>query len=126
MTPLTSHLDQQAQTLENFGTKVKRPHGASLRLHLLDTRQTGVANAVAAIRAGVTTFDASLGGAGGCPFAPAATGNVASEDLVYLFDRMGQPTGLDLAELTSAVSWRERRLGAQLPGALLRADGFPA
>ncbi|MFG1744774.1 hydroxymethylglutaryl-CoA lyase [Micromonospora chalcea] len=97
-----------------------------LRLHLHDTRHTGVANAVAAVQAGVTILDASIGGAGGCPFAPAATGNVATEDLVYLFDRMGQPTGLDLEELTSAASWLEHRLGKQLPGALLRAGPFPA
>ncbi|MFG1736489.1 hydroxymethylglutaryl-CoA lyase [Micromonospora chalcea] len=97
-----------------------------LRLHLHDTRHTGVANAVAAVQAGVTTLDASIGGAGGCPFAPAATGNVATEDLVYLFDRMGQPTGLDLEKLTSAASWLEHRLGKQLPGALLRAGPFPA
>lgn len=97
-----------------------------LRLHLHDTRHTGVANAVAAVQAGVTTLDASIGGAGGCPFAPAATGNVATEDLVYLFDRMGQPTGLDLEEITSTASWLERRLGKQLPGALLRAGAFPA
>ncbi|MFJ1540919.1 hydroxymethylglutaryl-CoA lyase [Micromonospora chalcea] len=96
-----------------------------LRLHLHDTRHSGVANAVAAVQAGVTTLDASIGGAGGCPFAPAATGNVATEDLVYLFDRMGQPTGLDLEELTSATSWLEHRLGRRLPGALLRAGGFP-
>ncbi|GHJ54168.1 hydroxymethylglutaryl-CoA lyase [Nonomuraea sp. TT08I-71] len=96
-----------------------------LRLHLHDTRHTGVANAVAAVQAGVTTLDASIGGAGGCPFAPAATGNVATEDLVYLFERMGQPTGLDLEELTSATRWLEHRLGRQLPGALLRAGGFP-
>ena len=96
-----------------------------LRLHLHDTRHTGVANAVAAVQAGVTTLDASIGGAGGCPFAPAATGNVATEDLVYLFERMGHPTGLDLEELTSATRWLEHRLGRQLPGALLRAGGFP-
>ncbi|MFF4888324.1 hydroxymethylglutaryl-CoA lyase [Micromonospora chersina] len=96
-----------------------------LRLHLHDTRHTGVANAVAAAQAGVTTLDASIGGAGGCPFAPAATGNVATEDLVYLFERMGQPTGLDLEELTWATRWLEHRLDRQLPGALLRAGGFP-
>lgn len=104
--------------------EITRPR-TPLRLHLHDTRHSGVANAVAAVQAGVTTLDASIGGAGGCPFAPAATGNVATEDLVYLFDRMGQPTGLDLEELTSATSWLERRLGRRLPGALLRAGGFP-
>lgn len=99
--------------------------GLPLRLHLHDTRHTGVANAVAAVAAGVTTLDASIGGAGGCPFAPAATGNVATEDLVYLFDRMGAETGLDLAALVDASAWLEDRLGRRLPGALQRAGGFP-
>lgn len=96
-----------------------------LRLHLHDTRHTGVANAVAAVESGVATLDASIGGAGGCPFAPNATGNVATEDLVYLFDRMGVRTGLDLESITQSVGWLEERLGKQLPGALLRAGGFP-
>ncbi len=96
-----------------------------LRLHLHDTRHTGVANAVAAVQAGVTTLDASIGGAGGCPFAPDATGNVATEDLVYLFDRMGLSTGLDLAGTTAAAAWLEQRLDRVLPSALLRAGGFP-
>lgn len=96
-----------------------------LRLHLHDTRHTGVANAVAAVAAGVSTLDASIGGAGGCPFAPAATGNVATEDLVYLFGREGRPTGLDLAETIAAAGWLEERLGTRLPSALLRAGGFP-
>jgi hydroxymethylglutaryl-CoA lyase len=96
-----------------------------LRLHLHDTRHTGVANAVAAVEAGVRTLDASIGGTGGCPFAPNATGNVATEDLVYLFDRMGVASGLDLASLTATTAWLEERLGKALPGALLRAGGFP-
>lgn len=96
-----------------------------LRLHLHDTRHTGVANAVAGVAAGVTALDASIGGAGGCPFAPNATGNVATEDLVYLFDRSGTPTGLDLGTVTDAAAWLEDRLGKRLPGALLRAGGFP-
>lgn len=100
--------------------------GVPLRLHLHDTRHTGVANAVAGVAAGVTALDASIGGAGGCPFAPNATGNVATEDLVYLFDRTGTPTGLDLAVVTGAAAWLEERLGKRLPGALLRAGGFPA
>ena len=97
-----------------------------LRLHLHDTRHTGVANAVAAHAAGVRTLDASIGGTGGCPFAPNATGNVATEDLVYLFDRMGVSTGLDLATTTATTAWLEERLGKRLPGAMLRAGGFPA
>lgn len=97
-----------------------------LRLHLHDTRHTGVANAAAAVEAGVAVLDASIGGTGGCPFAPNATGNVATEDLVYLFDRMGVETGLELDRVTEAVDWLEGRLGKPLPGALLRAGGFPA
>jgi hydroxymethylglutaryl-CoA lyase len=97
----------------------------ALRLHLHDTRHTGVANAVAAVESGVTTLDASIGGAGGCPFAPRATGNVATEDLVYLFDRMGVAHGLDLASVTAAAAWLEERLGKPLPGALVRAGSFP-
>ena len=96
-----------------------------LRLHLHDTRHTGVANAVAAVAAGVSTLDASIGGAGGCPFAPAATGNVATEDLVYLFGRSGQPTGLDLTEAIATAGWLEERLGTRLPSALLRSGGVP-
>lgn len=99
--------------------------GIPLRLHLHDTRHTGVANAVAAIDAGVAVLDASIGGTGGCPFAPNATGNVATEDLVYLFDRMHIRTGLDLSMLTDSARWLEGRLGKQLPGALLRAGAFP-
>lgn len=96
-----------------------------LRLHLHDTRHTGVANAVAAVEAGVTVLDASIGGTGGCPFAPNATGNVATDDLVYLFDRMGIATGLDLETVVEATAWLEERLGKRLPGALLRAGSFP-
>ncbi len=96
-----------------------------LRLHLHDTRNTGVANAVAAVQAGVTTLDASIGGAGGCPFAPAATGNVATEDLIYLFNRMDLHTGLDLTETISAASWLGKSLNTTLPSALLRAGNFP-
>lgn len=96
-----------------------------LRVHLHDTRHTGVANAVAAIAAGVTTLDASIGGAGGCPFAPNATGNVATEDLLYLFERTGIATGVDLASTIESVAWLEERLGRRLPGALLRAGAYP-
>lgn len=97
-----------------------------LRVHLHDTRHTGVANAVAAISAGVATLDASIGGAGGCPFAPNATGNVATEDLLYLFERTGISTGVDLSATIETVAWLEERLGKRLPGALLRAGVFPA
>lgn len=97
----------------------------ALRLHLHDTRHTGVANAVAAVQAGVDVLDASVGGTGGCPFAPNATGNVATEDLLYTFARMGVDTGMELEMTTQATGWLEERMGRQLPGALLRAGGFP-
>lgn len=97
-----------------------------LRLHLHDTRHTAVANAAAAVQSGVRVLDASIGGTGGCPFAPNATGNVATEDLVYLFDRAGVHTGLELARVVEATSWLEKELGKRLPGALLRAGSFPA
>jgi hydroxymethylglutaryl-CoA lyase len=96
-----------------------------LRLHLHDTRHTAVANAVAAVAAGVTVLDSSIGGTGGCPFAPKATGNVATEDLVYLFDRSGVSTGIDLERILETTAWLEDRLGKPLPGALLRAGSFP-
>ncbi|WP_431941952.1 hydroxymethylglutaryl-CoA lyase [Nocardia grenadensis] len=96
-----------------------------LRLHLHDTRHTAVANAVAAVAAGITTLDASIGGAGGCPFAPNATGNAATEDLLYLFDHMGIDTGIDLTTTIDTAAWLERRLGKTLPGALARAGQFP-
>ncbi len=96
-----------------------------LRLHLHDTRHTGVANAWAGVQAGVRALDATVGGSGGCPFAPNATGNVATEDLVYLFQRSGVDTGLDLAGVRESVEWLEAALGKPLPGALLRAGTFP-
>lgn len=96
-----------------------------LRLHLHDTRHTAVANAVAAVEAGVAVLDSSIGGTGGCPFSPNATGNVATEDLVYLFDRAGVETGFHLQELVETTAWLEEKLGKRLPGALLRAGSFP-
>jgi hydroxymethylglutaryl-CoA lyase len=99
---------------------------ADLRFHFHNTRNTGYANAVAALDAGATVLDASLGGIGGCPFAPAATGNIATEDLAYLLARMGVPTGLDLATLVDGVRWLDDALGTPTPGQLARAGLFPA
>lgn len=101
--------------------------GVSLRCHFHDTRNTGLANAYAAWRSGVTTLDASIGGIGGCPFAPAATGNVATEDLCFMFSRMGVETGLDLEGLLKTADWLEHGvLKKALPSALLRSGGFPS
>jgi len=96
-----------------------------IRLHLHDTRGTGLGNAWAGVQAGVTTLDASLGGVGGCPFAPRATGNIATEDLVYLLDRSGVASGVSLERAIEAADWLERRLGKRLPGALMKAGAFP-
>ncbi len=97
-----------------------------LRLHLHNTRNTGIANAWAGIMAGVTAFDASLGGVGGCPFAPKATGNIATEDLVYMAERSGITTGLNLAGCIDAAIWLETQLGHGVPGMVMKAGGFPA
>jgi hydroxymethylglutaryl-CoA lyase len=99
--------------------------GTPLRVHFHNTRNTGIANAYAAVEAGITVLDASIGGIGGCPFAPKATGNIATEDLVYLLDRTGIETGLDLERLIEIVPWLERRLGRPTPGLLARAGTFP-
>ncbi|MDR3418793.1 MAG: hydroxymethylglutaryl-CoA lyase [Nevskia sp.] len=96
-----------------------------LRGHFHNTRNTAIANVYAAFEAGVTRFDASVGGVGGCPFAPAATGNVATEDVWYLFDRMDCATGVALQELVDTALWLGERLGRQLPGMVSRAGGFP-
>jgi len=98
---------------------------ARLRVHFHDTRNTGLANAAAALEAGADVLDASCGGIGGCPFAPAATGNVATEDLVYMLERAGFDTGMDLDALIEAGRWISARLGRQPSSALARAGGFP-
>jgi hydroxymethylglutaryl-CoA lyase len=99
--------------------------GVPLRCHFHNTRNTGIANAYAAVSAGVTTLDASLGGIGGCPFAPAATGNVATEDVVYLLHRMACSTGIDLEALLPSVSWVADQLDGEVPGLLSKAGVFP-
>ncbi len=99
--------------------------GVRLRAHFHNTRNTGLANAAAAVACGVETLDASLGGIGGCPFAPAATGNIPTEDLAYMLDRMGHPTGVDLGRLVAAAAWLQDRLGHAVPGLLSRAGLFP-
>jgi hydroxymethylglutaryl-CoA lyase len=99
--------------------------GIALRAHFHNTRNTGIANAYAAVEAGVTVLDASIGGIGGCPFAPRATGNIATEDLVYMLDRMGIATGFDLDRLIEIVPWLEGELDRPAPGLLARAGRFP-
>jgi hydroxymethylglutaryl-CoA lyase len=99
--------------------------GVRRRCHLHNTRNTGLANAYAAVAAGVDALDASLGGVGGCPFSPNATGNIPTEDVVYMFHRMGIATGLDLDRLLPSVSWLADQLGKPVPGLLSKAGAFP-
>ncbi len=98
---------------------------ATLRLHFHDTRNTGLANAHAGIEAGVDVLDASVGGIGGCPFAPGATGNIATEDLVYMLERAGFDTGYDLDALIETARWIGEKIGRPTPSALSRAGGWP-
>ena len=95
-------------------------------LHFHDTRGTALVNVVEGLRHGVTAFDASAGGLGGCPYAPGATGNLATEDLVYLLDGLGVATGVDLEGLRAASSGIERALGRPLSGKVYRAGPAPA
>ncbi|GAA3447607.1 hydroxymethylglutaryl-CoA lyase [Planomonospora venezuelensis] len=98
---------------------------APLRFHFHNTRNTGYANAVAALEAGAAALDASAGGIGGCPFAPAATGNIATEDLLYLLHRSGLRTGADLPGVLAAAALIEKELGTRLPAQLGRAGTWP-
>jgi isopropylmalate/homocitrate/citramalate synthase len=100
--------------------------GTPVGLHLHNTRNTGYANADAGLEHGATIFDASVGGLGGCPFAPRATGNIATEDLVYLLDGEGVETGVNLEALIGVSEWLGAALGRPLPGLVHRAGPFPA
>ena len=97
---------------------------APIGVHLHNTRNTGIANAFAAIEAGATVLDASVGGIGGCPFAPRATGNICTEDLVYLLHGEGIETGIDLDALIEVAGWLEGVLERQLEGMVYRAGTF--
>ena len=96
-----------------------------VRVHFHNTRNTGLANVWAAVNAGATVVDASLGGLGGCPFAPGAAGNVPSEDVVYLLERAGVSTGMDLNKLIAASNWLSDVMGRKLPGMVAQAPHFP-
>jgi hydroxymethylglutaryl-CoA lyase/(R)-citramalyl-CoA lyase len=110
----------QSRRLLERVTKLGKPVGG----HFHNTRNTGFANAYAALEAGVSLLDASVGGLGGCPFAPKATGNVATEDLVYLLEGEGVETGVDLDRLIDVSQWLEELLGRQLEGYVYRAGPF--
>ncbi|MBX3482698.1 hydroxymethylglutaryl-CoA lyase [Phenylobacterium sp.] len=96
-----------------------------LRLHFHDTRNTGLANAFAGVEAGVDVLDASVGGLGGCPFAPNATGNIGTEDLVYMLERAGYETGYDLDQLIGIGVWASDLLGKRVASSVAKAGGFP-
>ncbi|MDJ0700577.1 MAG: hydroxymethylglutaryl-CoA lyase [Woeseiaceae bacterium] len=96
-----------------------------LRCHFHNTRNTGLANAQAAVEAGVTYLDASIGGIGGCPFAPAATGNIPTDDLLYMLDRSGVETGVSLEKIIEVSNWLEQELGRGVPALLPKAGTFP-
>jgi hydroxymethylglutaryl-CoA lyase len=96
-----------------------------VRVHFHNTRNTGLANVWAAVQAGARTVDASLGGIGGCPFAPRATGNVPTEDVVYMLQRSGYRTGLDMDRLIAAARWLGVTMGRDVPGMLSKAGAFP-
>jgi hydroxymethylglutaryl-CoA lyase len=99
--------------------------GMPLRCHFHNTRNTGLANAYAAVQAGVGVLDASVGGIGGCPFAPAATGNIPSEDLIYMLQRSGVNTGISLDTLIETARWLQEQLGRAVPGMVVKAGTFP-
>jgi hydroxymethylglutaryl-CoA lyase len=114
------------QVTDIFGRVREKLPCMPLRFHFHNTRNTGLANAYAAVEAGASALDASIGGIGGCPFAPAATGNIPTEDLVYMLARMGVRTGVDLERLIQTSRWLQDRLGRTVPGMLTKAGGFPA
>jgi hydroxymethylglutaryl-CoA lyase len=113
------------QVTEIFGRVAEAAPGVALRGHFHNTRNTGLANAYAAVTAGARVLDASLGGLGGCPFAPAATGNIPTEDLVYMLGRMGIETGVDLDRAIDTARWIEQHVGHAVPGMLVKAGAFP-
>ena len=113
------------QVSEIFGRVAEALPGMSLRGHFHNTRNTGIANAYAAVMAGAEVLDASLGGLGGCPFAPAATGNIPTEDLVYMLSRMGIETGINLDRAIATARWIEQHVGHVVPGMLVKAGNFP-
>jgi len=114
-----------AQVTDLVGRVREAIPGISLRCHFHNTRNTGLANAMAAVQAGVATLDASLGGIGGCPFAPAATGNIPTEDLIYMLHRSGYETGISLDGAIETGKWLQERLGRTIPGMLIKAGNFP-
>jgi hydroxymethylglutaryl-CoA lyase len=110
------------QTRDILGLLLHRARPGSIALHMHDTRGTALANVLVGLEAGIATFDASVGGLGGCPYAPGASGNLATEDLVYMLRGMGIETGVDLGKLVAAGELAQRLVGRRLPGKTLQAE----
>ncbi len=110
---------------ERLGAVLAVAGGIPLRCHFHNTRNTGIANAYAAVEAGVAALDASTGGIGGCPFAPAATGNIPTEDLAWMLGRMGVDTGVSVPTVVDTAAWLGERLGQSVPALLGKAGVFP-
>jgi hydroxymethylglutaryl-CoA lyase len=113
------------QVSDLVGRLQQKLPGIPLRAHFHNTRNVGIANAYAAVQAGVQSLDASIGGIGGCPFAPAATGNIPSEDLVYMLERMGIDTGVSIPAMIETSRWLESQIGTSMPGMVMKAGLFP-
>jgi hydroxymethylglutaryl-CoA lyase len=113
------------QVTEMVGAIRERVPHLPIRCHLHNTRNTGLANAQAALDAGVASIDASIGGIGGCPFAPAATGNIPTDDLLYMLERSGVETGVSLEKIIETSGWLQEQLGRGVPAMLPKAGIFP-
>lgn len=113
------------QVSDLLGAVMARVPGVPIRCHFHNTRNTGIANAQAALGAGVASLDASIGGIGGCPFAPAATGNIPTDDLLYMLDRSGIHTGVSLEKIIATSQWLQEQLGRSTPAMLPKAGIFP-
>ena len=113
------------QVSDLLGAVMARVPGVPIRCHFHNTRNTGIANAQAALAAGVASLDASIGGIGGCPFAPAATGNIPTDDLLYMLDRSGIHTGVSLEKIIATSRWLQEQLGRSTPAMLPKAGIFP-
>ncbi len=117
----TTGMATPSRVMELVGETHLRHPDVPLNLHFHNTRGTGLANVLAALQLGVRDFDASVGGLGGCPYAPGATGNIATEELVYMVEDMGVSTGVDLSAMIDAAATAERLVGHKLPSQVLRA-----
>lgn len=115
-----------SQVTDIFGRLRESLPGMALRGHFHNTRNTGLANAYAAVMAGARILDASVGGVGGCPFAPAATGNIPTEDVLYMLDRMHVETGVAIQAMIDTGRWLQEQIGRPIPGMLMKAGVFPS